>query len=474
MFRYRVILDEAHNIKNKHVKLAQSLFKMQASYFWGLTGTPVQNKISDLDALFKLIRVPGSESKTWFWYTVMRFFRLRSHADGIAALRRLSEAYLLRRTKNQQMDGKRILELPAFEIQTLAVDLPPCHAMYYRHIFESCKLTVSALVRGGDVTGKAMELLSLLTRLRQCACHPFIHLRATNPAFSSSNGKREWDLCRLQEVYDREVHELFDEKSSDTQLKEHECLLKRSSQSYHQSSEYTTKPNVNNLDFSQREDTDVSSENAPDAKKRKRSLFSQENSDVAFAAMPNTKFIDASQEMECTNQTLESGELAKMQRRNTFLCSFNKEQRLSKPACALHNEHDKAYPVILSPHVLSSEAKAHLSDENRTDLSDEKVDSKPKSNELPSTSNGNIPFVNCAKIDLLLETYRKILADDSTVKVVVFSQVSLFLISYLLEEAEGSLESKYLRCIDIRNFKICFNTNFTHLLSFVSFALLFF
>ena len=67
---YRIILDEAHNIKNSNLQLAKVLFKMKARTYWGLTGTPVQNKISDLYSLFKFIRI------SFFFFSFLLFLFL--------------------------------------------------------------------------------------------------------------------------------------------------------------------------------------------------------------------------------------------------------------------------------------------------------------------------------------------------------------------------------------------------------------
>ncbi|KAJ3910785.1 SNF2 family N-terminal domain-containing protein, partial [Lentinula edodes] len=52
-----VCLDEAHEIRNASTNKAQAAFAVNAEYKWCLTGTPLQNKISDLFPLFRLLRL---------------------------------------------------------------------------------------------------------------------------------------------------------------------------------------------------------------------------------------------------------------------------------------------------------------------------------------------------------------------------------------------------------------------------------
>jgi superfamily II DNA or RNA helicase len=53
-----VVIDEAHHIKNPDTKRAKAIRKLSPRYRWALTGTPIQNKIEDIAALFQFI-YPG-------------------------------------------------------------------------------------------------------------------------------------------------------------------------------------------------------------------------------------------------------------------------------------------------------------------------------------------------------------------------------------------------------------------------------
>ena len=61
----RVVLDEAHRIRNPETALTEEVFKIKAPIRWAMTGTPVVNRIKDAATLFAFIGVPHSPSMKW-------------------------------------------------------------------------------------------------------------------------------------------------------------------------------------------------------------------------------------------------------------------------------------------------------------------------------------------------------------------------------------------------------------------------
>ncbi len=63
---YRVILDEAHSIKNRNAKSTQACYALNSQYRWCLTGTPMQNNLDELQSLIRFLRIkPYDQLKRW-------------------------------------------------------------------------------------------------------------------------------------------------------------------------------------------------------------------------------------------------------------------------------------------------------------------------------------------------------------------------------------------------------------------------
>ncbi len=60
----RIILDEAHNIKERSTNTAKAAFELQAEYRWCLSGTPLQNRVGEL---YSLVRFLGGDPFSYYF-----------------------------------------------------------------------------------------------------------------------------------------------------------------------------------------------------------------------------------------------------------------------------------------------------------------------------------------------------------------------------------------------------------------------
>jgi len=173
-----LILDEAQAIKNAGSKQTKAVKAIPAVQRLALTGTPVENHLSDLWSLYDFC-APGLLGGLETFRRLVKRLGEGENAD-LAPLRRLIQPYLLRRLKT---DKRIIADLPdKTEVKAWA-GLSKAQAVLYRQVVEGL-----AAVLGGGVQGierRGLVLASLL-RLKQIVNHPaqFKGHGAWDPALS--------------------------------------------------------------------------------------------------------------------------------------------------------------------------------------------------------------------------------------------------------------------------------------------------
>lgn len=63
---YRIILDEAHVIKNQKAQVTQAISSLKAVNRWCLTGTPIQNHLDDMYSLLHFLQVKDFSDRSWW------------------------------------------------------------------------------------------------------------------------------------------------------------------------------------------------------------------------------------------------------------------------------------------------------------------------------------------------------------------------------------------------------------------------
>ncbi len=166
-FRFRtLVLDEAQNAKNPSSQIAKVVRGLAAEHRLALTGTPVENSLRDLWAIFGFVEpgLLGSES------SFRRRFELPI-ADGdenaAQTLRSRLEPFVLRRTKEDVAK-----ELPERTEAVIECELSPLQRRLYRGIAEAARRDVLARLDEDGAEVATVHVLAALTRLRQVCAHP--------------------------------------------------------------------------------------------------------------------------------------------------------------------------------------------------------------------------------------------------------------------------------------------------------------
>ncbi|GAC1490952.1 MAG: hypothetical protein NVS1B2_01580 [Vulcanimicrobiaceae bacterium] len=161
-----LILDEAQNAKNPSSQIARVVRALHADHRLALTGTPVENSLRDLWAIFAFVEPGLLGSETSF----RRRFEIPiadNDEKAINVLRSRLEPFLLRRTKEDVAP-----ELPDRTEVALACDLSPLQRRLYRGVAEAARRDVFAVVEEQGIESATVHVLAALTRLRQICAHP--------------------------------------------------------------------------------------------------------------------------------------------------------------------------------------------------------------------------------------------------------------------------------------------------------------
>lgn len=136
-----------------------------------LTGTPVQNKLDDVFALIKFLRLsPFNDKNVWteFIGSPCKF----GQALGIARLQSIMKCITLRRTKESTTpDGKRILSLPPRNDRLLFLKFEEHEQKIYDQFFSESKAEFNDLSNKNEIMKNYVGILQKILRLRQICDH---------------------------------------------------------------------------------------------------------------------------------------------------------------------------------------------------------------------------------------------------------------------------------------------------------------
>lgn len=165
-FRYH-ILDEAQYIKNSGTQNARSVKTIHAAQRFALTGTPMENRLSELWSIFDFL-LPGmlfsySRFRTVFEQPIIR----QGDSRALEHLSRMTAPFILRRLKSQVLT-----ELPEKTQRVLPAVMEQPQRQIYLHTLSQLRSQLEKS-RGKSLAGQGrMHVLAMLTRLRQLCCDP--------------------------------------------------------------------------------------------------------------------------------------------------------------------------------------------------------------------------------------------------------------------------------------------------------------
>ncbi|KAF4971103.1 hypothetical protein FSARC_1994 [Fusarium sarcochroum] len=182
---WRVVLDEAHTVKNRNAKATKACYALQSEYRWCLSGTPMQNNLDELQSLVKFLRIrPYDDLKEWKAHIDLPLKNGRGHI-AIRRLHSLLRCFMKRRTKDilkeagalnpggkpstEGEDSSTGFKVTERKVVTVATTLSPAERKFYDRLAARADRSIEAMMRGRVNYANA---LTLLLRLRQACNHP--------------------------------------------------------------------------------------------------------------------------------------------------------------------------------------------------------------------------------------------------------------------------------------------------------------
>ncbi|KZP29288.1 hypothetical protein FIBSPDRAFT_917412 [Athelia psychrophila] len=168
---YRVICDEAQNLRNKRTRTARAVTDLDAKYRWCLTGTPITNAISDAYSLLRFLKIRPWYDWQYFNEQIARYEK-RNPTLATNKLQTIFKLVLLRRKKDSQLDGKRLIELPDKTVTLQKLEFTEEERAIYQMVETRSQEKFNNFLRAGTVLKNYHQVLVLLLRLRQICSHP--------------------------------------------------------------------------------------------------------------------------------------------------------------------------------------------------------------------------------------------------------------------------------------------------------------
>ncbi|KAJ7136080.1 SNF2 family N-terminal domain-containing protein [Mycena epipterygia] len=168
---YRIVLDEAQNIRNKRTRVSRAVTDLSAIYRWCLTATPIVNSLVDVYGYLRFLKIRP-------WYDWKEF---NSHVGchekkqpqlAVTRLQAILGLFLIRRMKTSMLDGKRLIELPEKTVELVSLEFGQEERDIYTRVETMQQAKFNRYLKAGTVLKNYASVLVLLLRLRQLCSHP--------------------------------------------------------------------------------------------------------------------------------------------------------------------------------------------------------------------------------------------------------------------------------------------------------------
>lgn len=164
---FRIVLDEAHMIRESSTLQFKAMCRLQAERRWAVTGTPVQNRLDDLAALLSFLRLHPFDDRSKFSRYIVEPFKA-CDPEIVPKLRVLVDTITIRRLKDK-------IDLPKREDLIIRLNFSPeersIYELFARNAQDRVKVLAGVKVGKGLGGNTYIHILKAILRLRLLCAH---------------------------------------------------------------------------------------------------------------------------------------------------------------------------------------------------------------------------------------------------------------------------------------------------------------
>ncbi len=189
-FNY-IVLDESQYVKNSASKTYQSIMMLDCNHRLALTGTPLENSLTDLWSQINFINPGLLGSLPLFKKRFVTPIERNGNEEASERLRKIIYPFILRRTKQQVLQ-----DLPELMELTVLCDMTDEQKEIYEKEKSSTRNSILDYMDKGTLDKQTVMVLQSLTKLRQIACSPAL----TVDGYAGGSGKTDYIIGMLHNI----------------------------------------------------------------------------------------------------------------------------------------------------------------------------------------------------------------------------------------------------------------------------------
>jgi len=162
-----VILDESQNIKNLTTQTTAAVLSLNSRHRLAMSGTPVENNLSDLYSLFRFLNPGFFGSEKLFVERYLKPIQEGGDEDALKDLKARIYPFILRRLKRDVLK-----DLPDKSEETAYIELDEVHLALYHERRRHYKQVIDGIIADGEVGKSSMLIFKALSELRRLASVP--------------------------------------------------------------------------------------------------------------------------------------------------------------------------------------------------------------------------------------------------------------------------------------------------------------